>query len=110
MGESDRYGDYRRPGRRIAFGDDNNALVALFAINVIMFLILLIIQVTYFFFQKDIGLFDTQVLQYFSMPARLTKLSERPWTVLTYMFSDTSVMRLLSNMLWLWAFGYIMQD
>jgi membrane associated rhomboid family serine protease len=110
MGESDRYGDYRTPRRRIAFGDDNNALVALFAINVIMFLILLVIQVTYFFFQKDINLFDTQVLQYFSMPARLTKLSERPWTVLLYMFSDTSVMRLLSNMLWLWAFGYIMQD
>ena len=43
---------------------------------------------------------------------RVYKLSERPWTILTYMFSDTgsALMRLLSNMLWLWAFGYILQE
>ena len=31
---------------------------------------------------------------------------------MTYMFSDTgsALMRLLSNMLWLWAFGYILQE
>ena len=110
MGESDRYGEYRRPRKRISFGDDNNALVALFAINVIFFLILLFIQVAFFFFQKNTDAFNAQVLQYFAMPATLTKLSERPWTILLHMFSDISVMRLLSNMLWLWAFGYILQD
>jgi membrane associated rhomboid family serine protease len=110
MGESDRYGEYKRPRRRVAFGDDNNALVALFTINVIFFLILLIIQVFYLFAQKGIPTFDNQVLQYFSMPAKLTKLGQRPWTLLTYMFSEISVMRMISNMLWLWAFGYILQD
>ena len=110
MGESDRYSDYRRQRKKISFGDDNNAIVNLFAINVIFFLILLTIQVVYLFAQKDKALFDSQVLQYFAMPAKLTRLSERPWTVLVYMFSDISVLRLLSNMLWLWAFGYIMQD
>jgi membrane associated rhomboid family serine protease len=110
MGESDRYSEYKRQRRKISFGDDNNAIVNLFAINVIFFLILLTIQVIYLFSQKDKALFDTQVLQYFALPAKLTKLSERPWSILVYMFSDISVMRLLSNMLWLWAFGYIMQD
>jgi membrane associated rhomboid family serine protease len=52
------------------------------------------------------------VLQWFELPANLTKLSERPWTLLTYVFSDSgsNIMRLLSNMLWLWAFGYILQE
>jgi membrane associated rhomboid family serine protease len=44
------------------------------------------------------------------MPAQLTKLSERPWTVLTFMFSHTGVVHILSNMIWLWAFGFILQE
>src|SRR5437764_6798776 len=36
----------------------------------------------------------------------------RPWTIITHMFvHDTiSVWHILANMLWLWAFGYILQD
>jgi membrane associated rhomboid family serine protease len=110
MGETDRYSDYRHPRKRLTLGDDGNALVSLFTINVIVFLLLLIVQVVYFFFQTDAVLFNTQVVQYFEMPAQLTKLSERPWTIVVYMFCHTSVMQILSNMLWLWAFGFIMQE
>jgi membrane associated rhomboid family serine protease len=110
MGESDRYSDFKQPRRRLSLGQDGNALMSLFTINIIFFLILLIIKVIYFFFQQDEALFSTQVLQYFEMPARLTRLSERPWTILTYMFSHVSVMQILSNMLWLWAFGFILQE
>ncbi len=110
MGESDRYDDYKSPKRKILFGDDNNAIVALFAFNVIFFLLLCTIQVVYFFFQKDGIAFNTEVVQYFELPAQLTKLGQRPWTILVYMFSHISVWTILSNMLWLWAFGYILQD
>jgi len=110
MGESDRYSDYKKQKKKIYFGDDNNAVVNLFAINVVIFLILCLIEVAYFFFQRGPALFDSQVVQYFEMPAQLTRLSERPWTILTFMFSHISVLHILSNMLWLWAFGYIMQD
>lgn len=113
MGESDRYQDYKRlKRRRFSLGQDNNALMALFTINVIFFLLLLTIQVVYFFYQQTPLQYYTQVVQWFELPASLTKLSERPWTLLTYMFSDTGsgLMRILSNMLWLWAFGYILQE
>lgn len=111
MGESDRYSDYKQPRRnRITLGQDGNALVNLFTINVIFFLLLLTIEVVYFFFQTDKALFDAQVVQYFSMPAQLTKLSERPWTFFIYMFTHVRVMDILGNMLWLWAFGYILQE
>ena len=110
MGESDRYPEYKQPKKRLTLGNDGNALVALFSLNVIFFLLLITIQVVYFFFQANEAAFATQIVQYFEMPAQLTKLSERPWTILTYMFSHTGVMHILSNMLWLWAFGFILQE
>lgn len=93
-------------------GQDGNALVGLFTLNVIFFLILLTVQVAYFFYQQTPELYNAQVVQWFELPASMTKLSERPWTILTYMFSDTgnNIIRILSNMLWLWAFGYILQE
>lgn len=110
MGESDRYSDYQRPKRRITLGQDGNALVALITINIIFFVLLLTVQVVYNYFQADNVLYNSQVVQYFEMPAHLVKLSERPWTVLTYMFTHTGVLHILSNMLWLWAFGFILQE
>ena len=113
MGEADRYPEYKKaPRRRFNLGQDSNAVMNLFILNVIFFLLLLLIQVVYFFYQQTPALYTTQVVQWFELPASLTKLSERPWTLLTYMFSDTgtNLMRILSNMIWLWAFGYILQQ
>ena len=110
MGESDRYPEYKLPKKRFTLGNDGNALVALFTLNVIFFLLLITIKVVYFFFQANESAFISQILPYFEMPAQLTKLSERPWTLLSYMFSHIGVMQVLSNMLWLWAFGYILQE
>jgi membrane associated rhomboid family serine protease len=110
MGESDRYPEYKLPKKRFTLGSDGNAVVALFTINVIFFLLLITIKVVYFFFQANEATFNSQILPYFEMPAQLTKLSERPWTILIYMFTHIGVMQVLSNMLWLWAFGYILQE
>ena len=113
MGESDRHQDYRKLKRnRFTLGQDNNALMNLFILNVIFFLVLLTLQVAYFFYQQTPDIYNTQVVQWFELPANLTRFSERPWTILTYMFSDTgnNLMRILSNMLWLWAFGYVLQE
>jgi membrane associated rhomboid family serine protease len=114
MGEADRYHEYKKPGARfrIPLGQDGNALTALFTVNVIFFLILLTMQVVYFFFQQSPETYYAEVVQWFALPGSLTKLSERPWTLLTFMFSDAGVqlVRFISNMLWLWAFGYILQE
>lgn len=113
MGESDRYQEYKNVKRhRFSLGQDGNALMGLFTLNVIFFLILLTVQVAYFFYQQTPELYNAQVVQWFELPASLTRLSERPWTLLTYMFSDTGgqLIRIISNMLWLWAFGYILQE
>ena len=113
MGEAERYSEYKKIKRnKFTLGQDGNALVALFTLNVIFFLVLLMAQVVYFFYQQTPQLYNAQVVQWFELPSSLSKLSERPWTILTYMFSDTgqNLIRIISNMLWLWAFGYILQE
>lgn len=112
MGESDRYGEFKKPKKGILLGYDGNAMVALFAINIIFFLLLMLIQVAYYYMQQSTAVYNTEIVQWFEMPASITKLSERPWTIITYMFSDTglNIIRLISNMIWLWAFGYLLQQ
>ena len=111
MGLYDRYSEYpQQRRRRMLLGDDNNAVVNLFIINIFFFLLLFFIQVIYFVFQKDNALYESQVLKYFALPAQLTQLTEKPWVLLVYMFCHTRVWDIIANMLWLWAFGTIMQD
>lgn len=110
MGESERFSEFRLPRRRLTLGDDSNALVGLVTVHIIFFLVLMVIQVVYHFFQTEKGLFAQQVLPYFRLPANFVTLTERPWTLLTFMFSEMDVIRLLSNLIWLWTFGYILQE
>lgn len=114
MGEADRYIEYknsRRP-QRFLLGQDNNALVAVWIINIACFLILLTLQVGYYFYEQTANQFNDQVMQWFALPHSFVKLSERPWTLLIYMFSESSrdLFRGISNMLWLGAFGYVLQQ
>ena len=55
-------------------------------------------------------MFQHQILDWFALPASLEKLSTRPWVLFTYMFSHLGVWQLISSLLWLWGFGYILQD
>ena len=115
MGETDRNhrNEYRQRNRsRFTLGADSNALMALFAINVVFFLILMVIQVGVFVGEKTPEFFYTHIVQWFELPASLTRLSERPWTILTFMFTETGggIIRGITNMIWLWAFGFILQQ
>lgn len=108
MGESDRYLDYNK--RKLSFGDDRNALVILVSINAIVFLILAFIKALYFIIQLAPEAYQNNVVIWFLMPAKFSAMSYRPWTVLTYMFTHQGLINFLTNMLWLWAFGSILQS
>lgn len=112
MGEADRYQEYKKPRKRFTLGQDNNALTALFALNVIFFLILLLIQVGFLVSERSLQSFETEVLRWMALPSDWLTFSERPWTILTYMFGDAgfNLMQLVGNLFWLWAFGYILQS
>ena len=110
MGESDRYIDYRIKRQRFTLGQPGNALMWLFVFNVVFFLILATIKVAVSVNDNSDAVFYLQVVNWFYLPADVSKLASRPWTILTFMFSDIELFRAISNMLWLWAFGGILQN
>src|SRR5580692_1346923 len=96
--------------KKMVLGQDGNALVQLVIINAVLFAILKFIYVIYLLNSLNPGAYENNVLAWFALPASLDKLSSRPWTVLTYMFSDQHVFRFIGNLFWLWGFGYVLQD
>ncbi|MEP7238692.1 MAG: rhomboid family intramembrane serine protease [Ferruginibacter sp.] len=110
MGESDRYIDYKIKKKRFTLGQPGNALMWLFVFNVVFFLILLTIKVAISVNDHSDTVFYTEVVNWFQLPAGLVKLSQRPWAIISFMFSDVELFRALSNMLWLSAFGAVLQN
>lgn len=110
MGESDRYIDYRIKRQRFSLGQPDNALMWLFVLNIIFFLVLLTIKAAVAVNDNSYAVFYAQVVNWFHLPADINKFGSRPWTILSYMFSDVEIFRVISNMLWLWAFGSILQN
>ncbi len=108
MSESERYIGF--PKNKISFGADGNALMMLISINAIFFITVWFIQIIYYIIQSPPGSFENNILPLFIMPAKLSYLSQKPWTVFTYMFTHVGVINVITNMLWLWTFGSIFQN
>jgi membrane associated rhomboid family serine protease len=104
---------YQQSKRRISgIGEDGNSLVMLIAVLLTVFIIFALIKVVYYFSfgPEGLSLYHNQVLDWVSLPAHLPTLLTRPWTLLTHFFMHDSVWHLITNLLWLWAFGHILQD
>jgi membrane associated rhomboid family serine protease len=103
----------RKYRQKILLGRQGNALMTLIAISLVMFVMVAFMKaIWYFRFPKEEAplLFNKNVLGWFVLPASFESLVQRPWTVLTHMFVHDNVWKVLANMLWLWSFGYIMQE
>lgn len=99
-----------KTGRNILLGQDNNALVFLFAVISLTFVLVNFIKIIYYLSDIPEVFFYKQVLNWFTLPASPDTLLSRPWTILSYMFTHQSIWHLISSCLWLWCFGYILQD
>jgi membrane associated rhomboid family serine protease len=98
--------------KKLTIGADGNSLMMLIAIQLMVFILLAFIKVIYYFTYSSAGLghYEHDILHYLTLPASLPELATRPWTILTHFFVHDGVWHLIANMLWLWAFGYILQD
>jgi membrane associated rhomboid family serine protease len=99
--------------KKPTLGQNNNSLVILFGVNAFVFVILNFLKVAYLL--DGLGeaaepLFQKKILYWFTLSPLASELLSKPWTLLVYMFSNYSIMGFISNMLWLWAFGYVLQD
>lgn len=100
----------QKKNRKILLGQEGNALVALIAISAIVFVLVNFIKIGFYLGGLSLEAYTKNVLAWFVVPADPSTLLSRPWTLFTYMFTHDSVWHMISNMLWLWAFGYILQD
>jgi len=100
----------KKSSSKIFFGSDNDALVMLIILNAVVAALIAFIRFLYQFSSIPVAEFSNQVLDWFMAPASLGRLAARPWTVVTFMFTHVKIWSLIANMLWLWAFGYILQD
>lgn len=95
-----------------AFRRPDNALLQLIIINVIVFLSLQIIGVTFgFIFKTPLTESFVDILEdQFILPPYLSQLIFRPWTVLSYAFNHDGFLHILGNMLGLYWFGLIIVE
>ncbi|MDB5211105.1 MAG: Rhomboid family intrarane serine protease [Sediminibacterium sp.] len=99
-----------KTNRSILLGQDNNALVLLFAANGLIFVMLNFLKVIYQLSDIPDEFFYRQILNWFTLSPSPETLATRPWTVLVYMFTHYNIWHLIGTCLWLWCFGYILQD
>ncbi len=96
--------------KRILLGEDTNALTWLIILNALFFAGVLSIKVIYYLTVGASATNDAGIDSWIALPASGYTLLTRPWTLITYMFAHNSIWYLVSSLLWLWCFGYILQD
>lgn len=96
------------------WGAANNNLILLFALNAFVFIIINFLRLAYAvsYDTNEIAEqhFTNEILHWFVLHAKPGLLLIKPWTIMVSSFSHYSVYTLIGNMIWLWMFGYILQD
>lgn len=102
-----------RSRKRLTLGQDGNMLVLLIAIVATVFCLFKFLELGFFLSgmsrPEAQGYFDS-IFNVFRLPADLGDLATRPWSLITYMFIHQGVWHFIGNMIWIWVFGYILQD
>ncbi|RYY88165.1 MAG: rhomboid family intramembrane serine protease [Chitinophagaceae bacterium] len=98
--------------KKLSIGADGNALMNLIALLLIVFVTFAFIQVVYTFtyYKEGSARYHGEMFPWVAMPADLTLLATRPWTLLTHFFVHDGIWPVIGNLLWLYAFGSIYQN
>jgi membrane associated rhomboid family serine protease len=85
-------------------------LIKLIAICSLSYVIIHFIRITFLIGGKDIQDFQQNFWQWISLGADWPITLKKVWVLFTHMFMDSSFLRLLANMIWLWVFGSVLED
>lgn len=97
------------PNQKPLLGADNNALVALLAINLVAYVILGFLKVIYFLDGTSIELFYKNIFHLFTLPTSGDQWLTQAWSLFTFNWIHDGFWELLTNMIWLTVFGYVLQ-
>ena len=76
-------------------------LLKLIILNIIVFVVIRVSGIFYFGHESPL-------VGFLSLPPSFSALAFKPWTIISYMFTQVEIMHLLFNMLWLYWFGSIL--
>lgn len=93
---------------RSEFNKPNNTLVQLILINTVVFLVLLLARVGLTMMQRDEVY--SLILSQLTIPGNIEEFLRRPWTLFTYFFAHQDILHILSNMLFLYWFGGLIDE
>lgn len=96
------------------FFKKRSALANLIIINVIIFLLVNIVNLFLWLFTINIEMDGiagaTRITRWLAVPSHLDALARKPWTLLTYMFTQESFFHILLNMIMLYFGGRIFME
>ncbi len=96
--------------KSLLLGQEGNSLLLLIAITAMVYAIVNFIKVGYNLGGYDLTGYYKNVLGNFLLPSSALDFASKPWSLFTFMFTHEAVWHMISNMLWLWGFGYILQQ
>jgi membrane associated rhomboid family serine protease len=91
-------------------GADNNALIAVLSINLVVYALIGFLKVIYYLNSLPLEQFYAQIMQPSILASSPSEFLHQPWTLLTYYWVHDGFWILLTNMIWLVAFGLILQE
>jgi len=97
------------PNQKPVLGADNNALVALLAINLVAYVMLGFLKVIYFLDGTPIELFYKNIFHLFTLPTSGAAWLTHAWSFFTFNWIHDGFWELFTNMIWLSVFGYVLQ-
>ena len=90
------------------FFKNGSVLSVIIIVNLVVWILIQVLKVILFLSgSQDVSLAIGWISHYLAIPAYLPVLTERPWTIITYMFLHLDIWHILFNMLWLYWFGKI---
>jgi membrane associated rhomboid family serine protease len=87
-----------------------NPLVMLVVLQITFFILMNFLKSIYVFSRIPEEQFYRNIYHWFVMPADPMQFITRPWTLITMQFTEVKVILVISNLIWLWTFGYLIQD
>jgi membrane associated rhomboid family serine protease len=93
---------------RNAFKYSDNSLFKLIAINLLVFMTVLVVRVLMTI--GGLGDWYEQGMTYLMMPAAVYRWISQPWSILTYMFLHEGFFHIIFNMLFLYWFGMLVHQ
>lgn len=91
-------------------GADNNALIAVLSINMVVYAIIGFLKVVYYLNGTPLELFYTQIMSPSILHPSIRVFTHQPWTLFTYSWVHDGFWVLFTNMMWLTAFGFLLQE